>query len=567
MGVRRLASATLFLTAIGVAVWSASRTAAQQPAVTFTKDVAPIVFTSCATCHRPDGSAPFSLLTYADVKSRADAIVAATAARSMPPWKPEPGHGEFSGNRRLTEAQIATLRAWRDGGAVEGDPALLPPLPQWTGRWQLGQPDLILQTPIYSLRASGDDMYRNFVLPIPGSLARYIRAWEFLPGNTRVVHHATMQFDGTGSSRRLDAQDPEAGYEGLIPHGVQGPDGYFLDWGPGHAPYVAPSGMAWPLRPGTDLLMMLHLRPSGRPETVQATLGLYFSDRAPSLTPTLLRLTRQHLDIPPGERRYVVTDSFTLNAAVDVYTVQPHAHNLAREVKGTAVLPDGTERPLIYIRDWDFDWQGVYRYAQPERLPAGTTLRMEFVYDNSSENPNNPHRPPRRVTYGQRTTDEMAELWFQVVPANEKERGQLAAAVQAKVLAEEIVGHEKMLETDPGNTALHDGVALLHAHAGNLTGVAAHFAETLRVNPGSAAANYNYGMAIFMLGRGDEAAAAFTKAVALDPGYARAYDGLGLVRQAQGRLDEARTLFERAVKLDPTYADARQHLDAMRKRP
>jgi mono/diheme cytochrome c family protein len=558
--------------AAAVVVWALAATsgpvavpAARQPAVTFTRDVAPIVFASCATCHRPDGSAPFSLLSYADVSARADQIVAATSSRVMPPWKPEPGHGEFVGNRRLTDAQIATIRRWRDEGAAEGDRALLPPLPRSSGRWQLGQPDLVLQTPVYTLRASGDDMYRNFVLPIPGSLLRYIRAWEFLPGNPRVVHHATMQFDPTGSSRRLDAQDPEAGYEGLIPHGVQGPDGYFLDWGPGHAPYEAPAGMAWPMPPGTDLLMMLHLRPGGKPETVQATLGLYFSDRPPSLTPTLLRLTRQHLDIPPGEQRYVVTDSFALPADVDVYTVQPHAHNLAREVKGVAQLPDGSERPLIYIRDWDFDWQGVYRYAKPVRLPAGTTLRMEFIYDNSAGNPNNPHRPPRRVTYGQRTTDEMAELWFQVVPRSEGDRPALAAAVRAKVLREEIVGHEKMLEADPGNTALHDGVALLHAETGNVAGVAAHFAETLRVNPGSPAANYNYGMALFILGRRDEAAGAFEKAIALDAAYARAYDGLGQVRQSQGRVEEARMLFERALELDPANADARRHLEELRR--
>jgi hypothetical protein len=556
--------------AVSVGVFLAAAAAAAPPPfqlapVTFAKDVAPIVFGSCATCHRPDGSAPFSLLTYADVKARADQIVAATASRLMPPWKPEPGHGEFAGDRRLTDAQIATIRRWRDDGALEGDRSALPPLPRATGRWQLGQPDLILQTPVYTLRAVGDDMYRNFVLPIPAGATRYIRAWEFLPGNTRVVHHATMQFDPTGSARKLDAQDPAAGYEGLIPHGVQGPDGYFLDWGPGHAPYVAPTGMAWPLKAGTDLLVMLHLRPSGRVETVQATLGLYFSDRPPSLTPTLLRLTRQNLDIPPGERRYVVTDTFTLNADVDVYTVQPHAHNLAREVKGTAVLADGTERPLIYVRDWDFDWQGVYRYAKPVPLPAGTMLRMEFVYDNSADNPNNPYKPPRRVTYGQRTTDEMAELWFQVVPRREADRPKLAAAVQEKVLREEIVGHEKMLETDPSNVALHDGVALMHAHMGNLAAAAEHFAATTRANPSSPAAHYNLGMALLMLGRRDEAGQSLEKALALNPDYSLAHDALGLVRQGQGRVDEARAHFERALKLNPDNAEARRHFEELRK--
>lgn len=311
--------------------------------------------------------------------------------------------------------------------------------------------------------------------------------------------------------------------------------------------------------------MMLHLRPSGKEETVQATLGLYFSDTPPALTPTLLRLTRQHLDIPPGERRYVVTDAFTLNADVDVYTVQPHAHNLAREVRGYATLPDGREERLIYIRDWDFDWQGVYRYAKPVALPAGATIHMQFIYDNSAENPNNPHTPPRRVTYGQRTTDEMSELWFQVVPRREADRARLASAVREKVLREEIVGHEKMLEAEPGNVALHDGVALLHAEVGNIAGAEAHFAETVRVNPQSPAAHYNLGMALLMQHKHDAAGEHLANAIALNPEYALAHDALGLVRQAQGRLDEARVHFERAVKLNPDNALAHRHLEEIQK--
>lgn len=555
------------LTALGgaAAIARAPGAARQAERVTFTRDVAPIVFSACASCHRPTGSAPFTLLTYADVKARIDAIVAATERRAMPPWKPEPGHGEFAGERRLTDRQIAVFRQWRDGGAIEGDPAALPAVPARSGRWQLGEPDLVLQTEPYTLRAAGDDMYRNFVLPIPGSARRYIRAWEFLPGNPRVVHHATMQFDAAGSARHLDTHDPAPGYEGLIPHGVQGPDGYFLDWGPGHAPYVAPEGMAWPLEPGTDLVMMMHLRPSGRPETLQGTLGLYFSEGPPRLVPSLIRLTRQHLDIPAGEPRYVVTDSFTLDAAVDVYTVQPHAHYLAREVRGYAAAPDGTQTPLIYIRDWDFDWQGVYRYARPLTLPAGTTIHMEYVYDNSAANVRNPHSPPRRVRYGQRTTDEMAELWFQVVPRVEADRARLSAAVRGKVLREEIVGHETMLEADPDNTALHDGVALLYIETRDVARAAAHFAETARITPAAPAAQYNLGMALLMQGKGDEAAPHLERAIDLNPEYALALDALGLVRQGQGRLNEALELFRRAVRINPGNPDARRHLEALEK--
>jgi Tfp pilus assembly protein PilF/mono/diheme cytochrome c family protein len=532
----------------------ASSTARPSSTPTFTRDIAPIVFQQCAPCHRPAGSGPFPLLTYEDAGRRAQQIAAVTRSRIMPPWKPEPGHGDFVGARRLTDDQIALVQHWVDGGATEGDPRLLPALPAWSGTWQLGEPDLILQMPPYVLRAGGEDMYRNFVIPIPAGVTRYIKAWQFIPGNPRVVHHATMQFDSTGRSRELDAEDPEPGYEGLIAHSVQAPDGYFLDWGPGHTPYIAPEGMAWPLPTNSDLVMMLHLKPSGKHETVQASVGLYFSDAPPSRVPTLVRLTRQHLDIPPGDRQYRVTDSFTLDVAVDVYTVQPHAHYLAKDVKGFATLPDGTRKWLIDIRNWDFNWQGVYRYANPVVLPAGTMITMEYLYDNSAGNPFNPSVPPRRVRYGQRTTDEMAELWLQVVARTAPDRATLAQAVRGKIAREEIVGHEKMLESDPGNVALHDDVALLYAQVGDLEGTAAHFAESLRMKPDSPAAHYNLGTALVMLGRRETARDQFKEAIAIRPEYALALTQLAwlLSTSPDERMrqpDEAVRLAERAAAL------------------
>jgi tetratricopeptide (TPR) repeat protein len=369
-----------------------------------------------------------------------------------------------------------------------------------------------------------------------------------------------MQLDPTGSSRRLDAQDPEPGYEGLIPHSVGSPEGFFLGWLPGHTPYIAPDGMAWPLPQRTDLVMMLHLKPGGREEQVQARLGLYFSDRPPRVNPLLVRLTRQHMDIPPGDRRYVVTDSFRLDADVDVYTVQPHAHHLAQEVKSFAILPDGTRKWLIYIRRWEFEWQGVFRYARPQFLPAGTTISMEFTYDNSAQNPHNPHSPPRRVTYGQRTTEEMADLWLQVVPRDAADRPRLARAVQEKVVREEIVGLEKRLEVDPDDAALHDDVALLHAGAGHLDRTAAHFAETLRLLPTSAAAHYNLGNVLFRLGRRGEAIEHLNNALALMPGYAPAHDGLGVAAFTEGKVSEAIGHYLDALVFDPDNADAHHHV-------
>jgi Flp pilus assembly protein TadD len=531
----------------------------QRASVTFTKDVAPILFTACASCHRPEGIAPFSLLTYEDAKSHAVAIVAATRDRVMPPWKPEPGYGEFLDERRLTGDEIETLRRWLETGLVEGDRTQLRSPPSWNGRWQLGTPDLVVETAPYVLRASGEDVYRNFVLPIETATRRYIRAWEFLPGSG-AVHHATMQFDPTRSSRRLDEQDPEPGYEGLVPHSAMSPDGYFLGWLPGLASNIAPRDMSWPLPIGADLILMLHLRPTGHTETIQPKLGLYFSDAPPRLQPTLIRMTRQHMDIPPGESRYLVSDSFPVDVDVDLYTIQPHAHLLAREVKSYATLPDGTRKWLIYIRQWDFNWQGVFRYARPEFLPAGTIITFEFTYDNSAANPHNPHRPPRRVTYGQHTTDEMAELWLQVVTRNPADRARLARAARERIVREEIVGVEKRLETDPDNAALHNDVALLHAEAGHLDGTVEHFAHTVRVRPDSAAAHYNLGNALFRQGRRDEAIASLRKALALEPDYALAHDGLGVALYSQGRIGEAIEHYRRALELDPSNSETRDHL-------
>jgi Tfp pilus assembly protein PilF/mono/diheme cytochrome c family protein len=546
--------------ALGLSGWqtlAAAQDASPAGEVTFTRDIAPLVFAQCASCHRPEGSAPFSLLTYADVKRHAHDIATLTANRSMPPWKPEPGHGDFVGTRRLGDDQIALIARWVADGAPEGEPAALPPAPRWSGAWRLGEPDLVLTMDRpYALRASGDDMYRHFVLPIPIPATRYVKAWELRVNNTRVVHHATMEIDPTGRSRHLDEQDPEPGYEGLIAHTAQAPDGFFLDWAPGHTPYVAPEGMSFPIDAHSDLVLMLHMRPSGKPEVVQVSVGLYFSATPPTRVPAMLRLTRQDLDIPAGERHAVVTSSYTLPVDIDVFTVQPHAHYLARQIEGFATLPDGTTRWLLLIKDWSFNWQDVYRYTTPVFLPAGTTVVMRWTYDNSTDNPLNPNRPPRRVTFGQRTSDEMSELWFQVFPRNLVDRDTLVRGLRSAVQQQNLEGYESMLRSDPNNAAMHDDAALLYVQAGNLGRAAAHFAESARLKPDSAPAAYNLGLLLLRLGKPDEARRDFQKAVALDPGYANAYRSLAVMLQSEGKLEEASGFYRQALQLDPNDAIA-----------
>ena len=476
----------------------------------------------------------------------------------MPPWQPEPGHGAFVGSRRLSDSEIQVFRTWAQQGAPEGDPRDLPPLPRWPSDWELGPPDLVISLPLYQLRADGPDMFRNIVVPAGFSGTKYVRAWQFRPGN-RVVHHATIQMDTTGLSRRLDAGDDSPGYEGVVALTARAPDGFFLDWAPGHRPATAVEGTAWPLDGASDLVVMLHLKPSGKPESVHASVGLYFSDKPPARLPVMLRLTRQDLDISPGVRDYETTDAYKLPVDVVVYTVQPHAHYLGRHLEGTAQLPDGRAVPLIQIRDWNFNWQDVYHYQQPVALPAGTRISMRNVYDNSDGNPRNPHRPPRRVGYGQQTDDEMAELWFQVLTRSETDRAALVKDLRAKVLQEEIKGRRAMLARDPSNGALRDDLLLMLTEAGRLTEAADEAARSLALQPASAAAHYNLGAALMAIGRMEPAKAAFERAIAIDPDHVMALYNFALVTDVSDRAPAIRHL-RRVLELRPGWAAAQSSL-------
>ncbi|HVY69355.1 MAG TPA: ascorbate-dependent monooxygenase, partial [Verrucomicrobiae bacterium] len=289
-------------------------TAAAKAPLTFNKDVAPIVFARCSRCHRPGESGPFNLLTYADVKKHADQIVEVTAKRYMPPWLPEPGYGDFANSRRLSDAEVTVFRDWVAAGAVEGNAADLPPMPAWTEGWQLGKPDLVLKAAApFHLPSEGRDVYRNLIVPtsLPGR--RHVRAFEFHPGNSKVVHHAFVKMDPTRQSRRLEGKDGEPGFPGMsVPDSVIMPDGQFMGWQPGRLPAENPLGLAWNLEPGADLVLQLHLRLTGKPETVQPEVGLYFTDLPPQRTCYKFLLTSLVLDIPPGQADYTVQDDFTL---------------------------------------------------------------------------------------------------------------------------------------------------------------------------------------------------------------------------------------------------------------
>ena len=338
------------------------------------------------------------------------------------------------------------------------------------------------------------------------------------------------------------------------------PEGHFLGWTPGQIAPLVPSTMAWRLDPGTDLVVQLHMQPSGAPERVQPIIGLFYSDEPPTQTPTILRLGSQGIDIAPGDAHYSITDSYTLPVDVKLHAVQPHAHYRLREVRGTATLPDGTIRSLITINDWDFRWQHVYRYTAPIPLPRGTRVSMQYRYDNSAENPRNPQLPPQRVSWGQRSFDEMGDLWFQFVTTTDEDRALLNTEITNKMTAEDIVGYETMLRTNPRDAELHDDVALLYLAIGRPADAVTHFRAAAAIKPAAAASHFNLATALSVAGNLEEAISEYRSALKLNPDYAAAHNNLGTVLAARGDIAAAIPHFRAAARADGRNVQAHRNL-------
>ena len=558
---------TLLLVAAGSSLQA--QDAPAQPGVrpvTYTRDVAPIIATRCGACHAPGGDAPFSLSTFDEVRRRGAMIVAVTKSRFMPPWKPEPGFGEFEGARRLHDAEIATLAQWVEAGMPAGPPSdtrtgVAPGAPavDLSGGWGSRPPDLVVRLPAYTLRADGQDVFRIFSVPVPLTSARFVKGMHFRPGN-RAVHHANIRVDASSASRGLDEADPLPGYEGMIARSADFPDGHFLGWTPGQVAPVLSGALAWRLEGGADLVVQLHLRPSGKVEQIAPVIGLYFGDEPAVTTPTAIRLGRQDLDVPAGATRYLVSDSFVLPVDVEVRAAQPHAHYRATAMAAWATLPGGERRSLIRITDWDMNWQDRYLYAEPFWLPAGTRLSLEYLFDNSDANPRNPDRPPVRATWGWRSSDEMADLWIQVLTRTDADRARLRQASGIKMQTEDAVGSEVLLQREPNHVNLRNDAAALYLAIGQPDKALAHFAAVTALRPESASAWFNEGVALEALGRREEARSRYAQALARDATYSAAHNNLAAVLLKEGRVADAREGFERAVGVDPKNADARANL-------
>ena len=545
--------------ATAMAAASGSAKAADPGGITFNRNLAPVIFSRCAPCHRPGGTGPFALLRYSDARKRAKEMAEVTANRVMPPWLPAPGHGELMDSRRMNEAEVRLFQLWLAGGALEGAAEKSPPVPIFPAGWQLGEPDLVVRMrEPYELGPEGADIYRNFVVPLPLNSNRFVQAFEFRPGNPS-VHHVRILLDRTGQCRRLDEQDPEPGFGGMnVP--ARFPPGQLLTWAPGRQPRRHAPELTWLLEADSDLVLQIHLQRSGKKETIQPEIGFYFTDTPPGRTPFVMGLVAQLIDIPAGATNYTVTRSLELPVHVKLLAVMPHAHYLAREVRFKAVFPDGASRSLLWIPRWDFNWQDEYRYKHPIRLPRGARLELTMSYDNSAANVRNPNHPPRRVLFGPQSTDEMGELWLQILPDDANDLAILQREKRLMDSRETAAFYENFLQAHPDDAPSHVGLGKVLGPLGQTAAAARHFRTALELNPGQAEAHYYLGLIFLDERQFPEARAQFDSELRVNPDYYKAYVALGTVCIEEQNLEQAEMHLRTALRINPKDPGVQQML-------
>jgi hypothetical protein len=413
-------SAALFL-ALVAARHRAVRPPSSPPVTgpTFSNEVVRIFQDRCQSCHHPGDIAPFSLMTYADAAPHALDIKLMTKTHQMPPWKPVDGCGEFVEPRVLTQNEIDLIGKWVENGAPEGNRADLPAPRVFDSNWTLGQPDAVFANPEPYTPAPEGDIYRCFTIPTHLAGDKYVAAVDVHPGDRNTVHHVIAFIDSTGESQKLDDDDPGPGYTCFGDAGFTPTDASAATlggWAPGSRPVLLPDGVAYKLPANSRVVLQVHYHPHGiAPQPDKTEIGVYYAKTPPTKLLRIVPLINTTFTIPPGNANYRVTaglapapyENTPLPVPVHVWLVAPHMHLLGKKMNVTATLPNGTKECLININDWDFNWQGQYRYAQSIALPVGTKLGVEAFFDNSSDNLRNPNDPPKAVSWGERTTDEM----------------------------------------------------------------------------------------------------------------------------------------------------------------
>ncbi len=521
--------------------------------LSYHQDIAPILNANCVECHRPGQSGPFLLMTYNQVRRRGKQIVEVIESGFMPPWLPAKTEYPLEGARSLTASEISKIKEWVAAGAPEGEKVTSSSAREWPEGWQIREPDLVIEMKeAFEVPAGGPDVYRNFVIPIPIEESRYVRGMEFQPENYTVAHHALLRIDTSGSAFQLDQETPGYGFDGMdTPTGVRAPYGYFHSWNPGKTAALEPEGVAWKLDPRSDLVLQLHLQPSGKKELIQSRIGFYFTDEPPSRKPFLICLRSVDIDIPAGDNDYQIRNEYELPVDVELIGVLPHAHYLAKSMLAWIQRPGTKPESIFAIPEWDFNWQGEYRFVEPLQLKAGTLLGQVFVYDNSADNIRNPNHPPQQVTYGLESSDEMGELWFQVIPKNDQDWDRLRNHFERKRLFKHIAYQKKLLSEDPKNinAALEVGKSMMILKQSAQAETA--LKQALDINPESTEALFHLGSFHLERGRVEAAEPLFKKVLELDSQHYKTHNYMGMISMARGEIEAATKWFEQALEINP----------------
>ena len=404
---------------IGVPFVTAFSAAAPERAATvptFARDVAPILYKNCTSCHRPGEIAPMSLLTYEDARPYAQSIRDEVGEGHMPPWHADAPAGTFENERRLSEADRNTLFDWIDGGAPKGDPKDLPPQPHYADGWMIGKPDAVFEMQEdYKIPAKGTIAYEYFYIPTNFTEPKFVQAIEVRPGNRAVVHHALVQYQARPDLTRTPVLKmnpefqrlPEPTFGDRTPKRQQGvPTRLIATYAPGTMPQVYRPGTALRLEPGGIIELQMHYTSNGKEATDRTKVGVIFSkDPSPrEVRPTAF--FNGSLNLPANSSNTAVPGEVEFLQDTIVYGLFPHTHLRGKAWDYKLVLPDGTTKSILSVPHYDFNWQTYYMFKEPLQVPKGAKILSTAWYDNSRSNKANPD-PTVDVKWGDQTWEEM----------------------------------------------------------------------------------------------------------------------------------------------------------------
>ncbi len=403
--------------------------------VTFSKDVAPILYGRCATCHHQGEMAPMSLVSYKDVRPWAKSIREKVVSREMPPWYADPNHGQWANDPSLTQQEIDTIRAWVDGGAKEGDAKDLPPAPKFTNTgWKFGTPDLVLSmSEDCEIPADGTVPYKYYAVPTNFTEDKYIQFAEIKRGDPSLVHHVIISVREPDQGPPLPAGEIKFNRQQVNPEDPQqarqqqrrgnNPDGMLVGWAPGMSPLTLKPGTAKLVKKGSTLIFQMHYTTNGVPGKDRTGVGLWFAKETPEkrIITKGITVDPRKLVIPPGDPNFESRSSQTFTEDVHVHMFMPHMHVRGKDFEYKLVYPDGKEKVLLRVPKYDFNWQITYFTQQPITVPKGSRIDCVAHHDNSIGNKFNPD-PGITVRWGDQTWEEMMIGWIDYTIDNQNLR-------------------------------------------------------------------------------------------------------------------------------------------------